>query len=60
MYLTKEHHRIVNEDTATAYLVSKTKNSWSIGFAIPPPPIPAMLHKAITIAKAKSPKYSIN
>jgi hypothetical protein len=55
-----EQNRIVKDDTATAPFVEKTKKSYSMGLAIPPPPIPATLHKAITIAKRTKPNHSFS
>jgi len=40
-------------EIATARFVSKWKKPSRIGTAIPPPPIPAILLKAFTVAKTK-------
>ena len=45
-------------EMAIAGLVGKKKNAITRGIAIPPPPMPEMLHNAITIAKTTRPQIS--
>tara|TARA_B110000285_G_C15086182_1_gene596339 strand:+ start:1339 stop:1611 length:273 start_codon:yes stop_codon:yes gene_type:complete len=49
---------IENELIAVAFLKVNPKNPYTIGIAIPPPPIPAILASAMNIEKATVPAIS--
>lgn len=50
--------KIVKLDNAIAAFVPKWKKTISIGTVTLPPPIPAILHRALKIAKANHPPIS--
>jgi len=50
---------MVKDEIAVAYLVENLKNMLMKVMTIPPPPIPATLHKAIEIIKMMRPPISI-
>ena len=57
-YLIVVHTRIEKLEMATAGFVSNLKKAMSIEIAIPPPPMPATVHRAMMKPKTKMPTIS--
>ena len=58
MYLVREHMKIENPEIAMAPFIEKPKKVMQRGMTTPPPPMPAIVLKAMIIGKMINPANS--